>query len=166
MEQIEGGDLVVNNGSPDRANSNTTSDSERDLNVIEGTTEAYKLALANLDTLIASNPSSSTKPASEQTSDEELPITICPIFMRVQPVLHSLPFPTTSEEKQLSFILVLKDTTHEISTQTLTQALPASWLDIPFEENEWVENEMVDVIRKGVEVVGQVCAFSLLNYLS
>ena len=34
--------------------------------------------------------------------------------------------------------------------------MPVEWLDIPFEENEWVENEMVDLIRKGVEIVGQV----------
>lgn len=28
-------------------------------------------------------------------------------------------------------------------------------MDIPYEENEWVEEALVDVIRKGVEVVGQ-----------
>ena len=158
MEQIEGGDLVVNNGSPERPNS-TTDDSERDLNVVEGTQEGYKLALANLDNLIKTNPTSSK--AAEPT--EELPITICPVFMRVQPVLAPLPFTVDSsestdqsEQKQLSFILILRDTTHKIQTHTVTQSLPASWLDIPFEDNEWVENEMVDVIRKGVEVVGQV----------
>lgn len=159
MEQIEGGDLVVNNGSPERPNS-TTDDSERNLNAVEGAQEGYKLALANLDNLIKTNPTSSK--AAEPT--EDLPITICPVFMRVQPVLASLPFTIDSsddnddksDQQQLSFILILRDTTNKIQTQTVTQSLPASWLDIPFEENEWVENEMVDVIRKGVEVVGQV----------
>ena len=28
-------------------------------------------------------------------------------------------------------------------------------MEIPYEENEWVEEALVEVIRKGVEVVGQ-----------
>jgi hypothetical protein len=37
----------------------------------------------------------------------------------------------------------------------MSQSMPAAWLDIPFEENEWVEDVMVEVIRMSVEVIGQ-----------
>ena len=37
----------------------------------------------------------------------------------------------------------------------MTQAVPSAWMEIPYEENEWVEEALVEVIRKGVEVVGQ-----------
>lgn len=33
--------------------------------------------------------------------------------------------------------------------------MPATWLDIPFEDNEWVEDAMVEIIRRSVEIVGQ-----------
>lgn len=87
--------------------------------------------------------------------------------MRIQPCLAPLPFlanPTdvSSDAKSSSvlfFLLLLRDPTHNLVHSSLSQSIPASWLDIPFEENEWVEDVMVDVIRRGVEVIGQECAY-------
>jgi hypothetical protein len=49
----------------------------------------------------------------------------------------------------------LIDPTHSLTHHTISQPLPASWLEIPFEENEWVEEFMVESIRGATEVVGQ-----------
>lgn len=51
--------------------------------------------------------------------------------------------------------MLLRDPTHKLVHSSVSQSMPASWLEIPFEENEWVEDVMVDVIRRSVEVIGQ-----------
>ena len=43
MEQVEGGDLIVNRGEESRPK-DTSSDSPRDMNTVEGYEAAYKLA--------------------------------------------------------------------------------------------------------------------------
>lgn len=88
--------------------------------------------------------------------NEELPITHCPVFVRIQPILSNLPGLSRSEEsseigggggirpigvnvvdeKHLFFLILLRDVNNSLDHATLTQSLPAVWLDIPFEENE------------------------------
>jgi hypothetical protein len=51
--------------------------------------------------------------------------------------------------------LLLIDPTHSLTHYTISQPLPATWLEIPFEENEWVEEFMVESIRCSVEIIGQ-----------
>jgi hypothetical protein len=192
MEQVPGGELVVNKGTSEDVPNHekgarssfdetavlnnpegTTSDDDRNLNLIEGFAEAYKLADANLEAMIkktyqppTSDADGSEKPkAHARTTSITIPVTICPVYMRIQPVLAPLPFPSSSsstpsdapaqEEKHLYFILLLRDPTNSLVHRTLTQSMPKAWLDIPFEENEWVEDIMVDVIRKGVEILGE-----------
>mgnify|MGYP002477595295 CR=1 FL=1 len=57
--------------------------------------------------------------------------------------------------KALFFLLVLRDPTHKLVHASTSQSMPATWLDIPFEDNEWVEDAMVEIIRRSVEIVGQ-----------
>jgi hypothetical protein len=182
MEQVEGGDLVVNRGNvEDQPVQSGGDDEDRNLNTVEGFVEAYKLAEANLEALIKKNYK---KPEQASASGEKgspthgrkdssvtVPVTLCPVFMRIQPVLAPLPFslPSTStaegqpsgtpgassDEQYLFFILLLRDPTNELVHRTLSQSMPSKWLDIPFEENEWVEDIMVDVIRRGVEILGE-----------
>lgn len=71
-------------------------------------------------------------------------------------MLAPLPFYPTSagggeEKKALFFLMLLRDPTHSLSHESVSQSMPASWLEIPFEENEWVEDVMVDIIRRSVE---------------
>jgi len=195
MEEVEGGDLVVNKGMAEdlpsaekqAGNSGAEEDDDRNLNTVDGFVEGYKLAEANLEALIKrhykkpeapiAGESSSTDPTSpsstQQQSSITLPVTICPVYMRIQPVLAPLPFSTTAapaepstseksdssaataEDPHLFFILILRDPTNELVHKTLTQSMPSKWLDIPFEENEWVEDIMVQIIRSGVEIIGQ-----------
>lgn len=194
MEQVEGGDLVVNKGNVEDSpsgvprsttkldtNAETEDDDERNLNTVEGFVEAYKLAEANLDALIKKHYTGS-QADSQASSDKaphhgrkesglSIPVTICPVYMRIQPVLAFMPFATgpstssgavaapaqlkTSDDLHLFFIMILRDPTNELVHKTLTQSMPSKWLDIPFEENEWVEDIMVDIIRRGVEIIGE-----------
>lgn len=102
----------------------------------------------------------------QSPSSVTLPVTNCPVYLRLQPVIAPLPSmptalttsrqtTTTPVGQQLYFLLVLIDPTHSLSHYTVSQPIPASWLEIPFEENEWVEEFMVDTIRGATEVVGQ-----------
>ncbi|KAK9897801.1 hypothetical protein P389DRAFT_210203 [Cystobasidium minutum MCA 4210] len=195
MEQVEGGDLVVNKGHVDdsptaaprqsapaaEAGGEGEEEDERSLNTVEGLVEGYKLAEANLEALIKKHykkpeePSSASSEKAAGHSRKEssltIPVTICPVYMRIQPVLAPMPFSPqalsstteadatsklkTSDDLHLFFILILRDPTNELVHKTLTQSMPSKWLDIPFEENEWVEDIMVDVIRRGVEIIGE-----------
>jgi hypothetical protein len=198
MEQVEGGDLVVNKGNEEKPSA-PVSDDYRNLNYVEGLEEAYKLAEANLDALVKRNykaddpataePAVDSAPNHTRTTSTAsalAPVTYCPVYMRIQPCLAPLPFFSTlspsnpeaspspevsaaaltsadaDKQLQLFFLLLLRDPTHNIVHRTLTQALPAPWLDIPFEvrvgllflylmvtmslaqENEWVE------VRRGM----------------
>lgn len=94
-----------------------------------------------------------------------VPVTTCPVYMRLQPCLAPLPslpascLPTSTPDpkalKSLFFLVLLRDPTHKLVHSSLSQSMPASWLEIPFEENEWVEDEMVEIIRRSVEIIGQ-----------
>lgn len=171
MEEVEGGDLVVNKGvaedlpSPEKQAGNTEIvDDDRNLNTVDGFVEGYKLAEANLEALIKRHYKKPDTPADGQTPSSPsavptvtVPVTICPVYMRIQPVLAPLPFSMSasaaatdsssksstspssspsSDESHLFFILILRDPTNELVHKTLTQSMPSKWLDIPFEENE------------------------------
>ncbi|KDE04048.1 hypothetical protein MVLG_05487 [Microbotryum lychnidis-dioicae p1A1 Lamole] len=173
MEQVEGGTLIVNKGDQETQRHSESNDEERDLNLVEGLEAAWKLAEANLDQLIKTTFKPSPAPNANNSKTAEggitVPVTTCPIYMRIQPCLAPIPFlptslttisptegsVTTSSAKALFFLLVLNDPTHGLKHVSLSQSLPANWLDIPFEENEWVEDLMVEVIRRSVEIIGQ-----------
>lgn len=140
MEQLEGGELHVNTGSGEQpASSAQLTDDERNLNQVAGLTEGFKLARANLDNLIKSRSEQRAAASSKKSGEQDLPITVCPIYLRIQPVVAPLPFSVndSDQKEQLYFIMVLKDAEHDLERSTMSQALPAAWLDIPFEENEW-----------------------------
>lgn len=105
-------------------------------------------------------------------SQAGLPITVSPVFLRIQPVLAPLPFaepsvisaPSSPQDPEsipipntphLFFMILLSDPSHRLRSSTVTQAVPGSWLEVKYEEGEWVEDHLVDVLGKGIEVVGQ-----------
>ncbi|PWN41121.1 hypothetical protein IE81DRAFT_324841 [Ceraceosorus guamensis] len=146
-----------------------TSDSnERDFRAVIGWDQAREKAENALAKTIASH--SAAPPA---TSSLTVPITHCPVFVRIQPVFAPLPiFPSTSNasiskaksvtskenaepEEQLWFLLLLQDPGNGCRHTTVSQAVPRSWLDVPFEENAWVEQSLVDVLQNALSVIGQ-----------
>ncbi|KAK4052140.1 hypothetical protein OIV83_002434 [Microbotryomycetes sp. JL201] len=162
MEAVEGGTLVLNQ-KDDRPRKSTSDDDERNLNVINGLQEGWKGAEVKLDELVKSSFQPQTK--SKDDNGMTVPVHTCPVYMRIQPCLANLPFlpPSLTTASQgegpkasqvLFFLLLLRDPTHNLVHSSLSQSMPAAWLDIPFEENEWVEDAMVEIIRRSVEIIG------------
>ncbi|KAK0525489.1 hypothetical protein OC842_005486 [Tilletia horrida] len=167
---------------------------ERDLNAVEGFDAAFKLAEAELDALIKARPppketvttapaaaaAAAAAPSSEAgtsgsgsesaptvgsgSASLTLPITECPLFIRVQPLFAPLPgFSATGSDqtaksapsKHLFFVVVLRDPLHGLRHQVVSQSVPCSWMDVNFETNAWVEQALVDVLHNALSIVGQ-----------
>jgi hypothetical protein len=90
----------------------------------------------------------------------EVPTTYSDVYLRVQPFKSTLAHPPVSadvqphKEETLQFLLHLTDPGHKLVHSTVTQAIPRRWLDV-WDTYDWVEDTVVDVIRQGVEVLGQ-----------
>ncbi|GAC96316.1 hypothetical protein PHSY_003896 [Pseudozyma hubeiensis SY62] len=138
----------------------TGGEQDRDLNAVEGFAAAFKLAKVNLDECIKQHEVAA--PPARVTADA-LPITTCPVFVRIQACLADLPGDaeagavgsSTDSNKSLFFLILLRDPQHGLSHKTVSQAVPTSWLDVPFEENQWVEESLVDVLSNALSIVGQ-----------
>ncbi|KAF8944040.1 hypothetical protein BGZ47_004734 [Haplosporangium gracile] len=162
MEQTEGGDVIVHQGAGTNQNEDVQPE-DRQLNACEGYEQAVKLAKANIEHLIKTHYDAEK----QQSGAARNPVTLatnCPVFMAVQPCRvprHGYTKPASSEEKTLekdmfiSYVIVLQDPTHKLEFESCSQSLPAHWLLIPYEENEWVEDRMVDCIRLAVGVIAQ-----------
>ncbi|KAI0374423.1 hypothetical protein BV20DRAFT_1011428 [Pilatotrama ljubarskyi] len=160
MEQVEGGDLVVNRG--DESRPKDTAETKRDLNAVDGYDAALKLAQANLEELMKRN----AKREQTTSSSAQNPITYSYVFLRVQPytTTYALPqiatgseVPATSSsnsQSSLQFLICLSDPQHNMIHSTVTQAVPTKWLEL-WDEYDWVEDLVVEAIRIGVEVIGQ-----------
>lgn len=100
------------------------------------------------------------------------PVTTVPIFLHLQPVLAPLSIPepsllldsssssssspsTSEPKKHLQFILSLQDPTHNLQFTTVSQSVPGDWMDVEYDQSEWVEERLVDIIRVSVEVIAQ-----------
>ncbi|KAK0524789.1 hypothetical protein OC835_005815 [Tilletia horrida] len=186
--------LVVNKapkgGSLPKSHEDNPELQERDLNAVEGFDAAFKLAEAELDALIKARPppketvtpapaaaaAAAAAPSSEAGTSGSgsesaptvgsltLPITECPLFIRVQPLSAPLPgFSATGSDqtaksapsKHLFFVVVLRDPLHGLRHQVVSQSVPRSWMDVNFETNAWVEQALVDVLHNALSIVGQ-----------
>lgn len=156
MEQVEGGDLIVNRGEASHPKA-SADDSSRNLNAVDGYDAALRLAQANLDELIKN-----AKPSASSTTDQN-PTTHSYVYMRVQPFITSLGCPkqaqpatedTAAADLHLHFMLHLLDPSHNLNHTTVTQPLPASWIKI-WDHYDWVEDLVAETLRVGVEVLGQ-----------
>ncbi|CAE6527374.1 unnamed protein product [Rhizoctonia solani] len=175
MEQVEGGDLTVNRGNEARQKEGST---EREMNALNSYDEAIKLAEAEITEMVkvrAAQPDT-TEPKSPTLQN---PTTYSTIYIRVQPFfspelptkLPNLPgteapeAPPTpkAEQQQLQFLLYLVDPVHELAHATVTQGVSAGWLGM-WEAHEWVEDTVVEVLRIGVEVLGQHYVADRMGY--
>jgi len=164
MEQVEGGDLVVNRG--DESRPKEAGGEKRDLNVVDGLEAALKLAQANLDEIIKRNVQPEPTASSAQN-----PTTYSYVYLRLQPFVTLLNIPqapTTPEgssgsQSTMQFLLYLSDPSHQISHSTVTQAVPTKWLEY-WDEYDWVEDLVVESIRVGVEVIGQEYIVSRMGW--
>ncbi|EPS99107.1 hypothetical protein FOMPIDRAFT_1037151 [Fomitopsis schrenkii] len=169
LEQVEGGDLVVNRGDESRPKETTAG--KRELNAVEGFEAALKLAQASIDEVIKRNAG----PQQPHSSSAQNPTTYSYVFIRIQPYMTTFPLPQPSvnngitplvaptERISLQFLLYLSDPSHQLNHSTVTQAVPGNWLDF-WDEYEWVEDLVVEAIRVGVEVIGQEYIVSRMGW--
>ncbi|KAG7099485.1 hypothetical protein E1B28_001332 [Marasmius oreades] len=172
MEQVEGGDLVVNRGQPSQPKDegNTVA---RDLNAVEGYEAAVKLAQANLDELIKTKRAEPVPQSSAQS-----PTSYSHVFLHVQPFLSSYIIPAASDtaidvqssappvqakQQHLQFLIYLSDPSHNLIHLTITQAAPGAWLAI-WDDYDWVEDLVAESLRVGVEVVAQEYVVSRMGW--
>ncbi|KAG0052906.1 hypothetical protein BGZ83_001991 [Gryganskiella cystojenkinii] len=164
MEQTEGGDVIVHQGAGTQ--SEDVAPEDRQLNACEGYEQAVKLAKANIEHLLKSHYDAEKHQANARNPNTNA--STCPVFMAIQPCRvprhgynASRPEDQAANAKImekdmfLSYVIVLHDPTHKLEFESVSQSLPAHWLMIPYEENEWVEDRMVDCIRLAVGVIAQ-----------
>ena len=120
---------------------------------------------AELDEVIKRNaqPPSTTNPAQN-------PTTYSYVYLRIQPFKTSLSLPSQqgsdpegTSQSTLQFVLYLSDPAHQVVHSSITQAIPAKWLDL-WDEYEWVEDSVVEAIRVGVEIIGQEYIVSRMGW--
>jgi hypothetical protein len=160
MEHTESGQVVVRSNDP--VTEQESNPAHRNLNMCDSLQVGVKLAKANIDHLIKQHLED---PANDKKKGETynpqsgaVPVIRCPVFMAIQPVKIVMAANDENEEQedqQFMFIIMMVDPTNNLKFKTYSQSLPSSWLDIPYEENEWVEDKMVDVIRMSVTTIAQ-----------
>jgi len=149
MEQIEGGDLVVNRGNESRPKESDVPDPKRDLNAADNYETGLKLSQANLEDIIKQNP----QPPAADISAGQNPTTYSYVYLRIQPFFSSSALPEKPQQS-FQFLLYLSDPHHQLLHSTVTQGIPEKWLDL-WETYPWVEDLTVEALRVGVEVLGQ-----------
>ncbi|ESK98466.1 hypothetical protein Moror_216 [Moniliophthora roreri MCA 2997] len=173
MEQVEGGDLVVNRGGDSSKPKEEGSDAARDLNSVEGYEAAVKLAQASLDELIKKTNTGS----SAQSSSIQSPTSYSNVFLHIQPYFSSYIIPAAETEsaelsappvqakqQHLQFLIYLSDPSHSLVHSTITQAAPGAWLAI-WDEYDWVEDLVAEALRVGIEVVAQEYVVSRMGWV-
>ncbi|KAL1691979.1 maintenance of telomere capping protein 1 [Schizophyllum commune] len=170
LEQVEGGDLIVNSGKEIRPKEHSPDEEGvRDLAVVDGYETALKLSQANLEELIKLSASHEKKTTQ---SNITVPLTYSDVYLRIQAYTATRHLPTQIIEpdsqattpsappvhQDIHFLLYLSDPSHSLTHTTVTQAVPADWIDLwngNAEKYEWVEDLMAEALRIGVEVLGQ-----------
>lgn len=158
MEQVEGGDLVVNRGNVSRPKDGGLQ--ERDLNAVDSYDAALKLAEANVEEMI--KPTKETK---SKLSTVTVPTTYSDVYIRVQPFFTEYPASSSDEnaKQDLQFLVYLADPEHQLLHSTLSQSIPTRWLDM-WDQYEWVEDIVAESLRVGVEVIGQEYLVSRMGW--
>jgi ribosomal protein S28E/S33 len=165
MENTESGQVVVRNPEEKKIEDPTY----RELNMCDSLVDGTKLARANIDHLIKTHYQPVQKSGTAYTPDAgAIPVIHCPVFMAIQPVkMAMIPIDDKDEEThQLSFILLLVDPSNTLKFKTYSQVLPLSWLDIPYEENEWVEDKMTEILQMSVTSIAHDYVWTRMSGLS
>ncbi|KAK7058288.1 hypothetical protein VNI00_001919 [Paramarasmius palmivorus] len=171
MEQVEGGDLVVNRGDSSKPKEEG-SDAARDLNAVENYEAAVKLAQAKLAELIKKTKTEE----SAQSSNIQSPTSYSNVFLHIQPFFASYVIPAAAtdstessappvqaKQQHLQFLIYLSDPSHSLVHSTITQAAPGAWLAI-WDDYDRVEDLVAEALRVGVEVIAQEYVVSRMGW--
>lgn len=171
MKQVQGGidiEIVKNTGK-------VHDHDKRNLNIFQGKAiDGEKLALANLETSIKS---ADTSEVDSDISSSNLFISI----LAIQPIhkdteTETIVIDSTSSES-FHFLVILKDTTNDISILTRSQAFPIKWshwldgssVDVNEEDEgvdpaEWVKNWIYDGIGLSMGILAQSYVVKRMGY--
>ena len=87
-----------------------------------------------------------------------LPITTCPLYIRIQPVLDSMPGISASlphsNPTHLFLQVLLKDPSNSLTHKTLSQPIPKAFIDLDFEEHPWVEELLSESLQGALGSIG------------
>ncbi|KAI7905243.1 maintenance of telomere capping protein 1 [Cokeromyces recurvatus] len=160
MEYTESGQVVVRNPNQQQQHHDEeTTTTALNLNMCDSIIDGTKLAKANIDHLIKLHftPSSSEKSTQYSPQSGALPVIHCPVFMSIQPVKMTMSAIDDDDvdNQQLMFIILMVDPTNKLRFKTYSQSVPLSWLNIPYEDNEWVEDKLADILRMSVTSIAQ-----------
>ncbi|KAF8807224.1 hypothetical protein BYT27DRAFT_7189313 [Phlegmacium glaucopus] len=153
LEQVEGGDLVVNRGNESRPKEGASD--HRDLNVVDSYDAALKVSQVNIEDVIKRNIKTT-----ETVKNPDNATTYSNVYLRIQPYSSSYAQPpsfsdvSSEVQQQLQFLIYFFDPVHKLAHTTVTQAVPMKWLAL-WDEYDWVEDLIADSLRVGVEVIGQ-----------
>jgi len=151
LEQVEGGDLILNRG--DEVRPKDSVNGSRDLNAVDDYDTALKLSQVNIDDMILKNAQ-----AELPARNPNLATTYSYVYLRVQPFLSSFKASSapgsTEAQEHLQFLIYFHDPAHQLVHSTVTQAVPGKWIGL-WDQYDWVEDLVAEALRVGVEVVGQ-----------
>lgn len=64
----------------------------------------------------------------------------------------------------MQFLLYLSDPEHQLTHTTVSQVVPANWID-HWNTQEWVEDVVAEALRAGLETIGQEYIVSRMGWL-
>jgi hypothetical protein len=79
------------------------------------------------------------------------PIKLCPIYLAIQTVQHTTAFSVP----YMQFIVLLSDPKNQLEFESYSQIVPMSWLQIPEEDNFWVQQKLEDCLELCVSTIAQ-----------
>lgn len=149
--------LVVNKA-PERKSStegrasSDAEDGDRNMKAVTGFEQGWKLAESKLSQIISEADSIPKKDEATPSPDSiTLPITTCPIYIRIQPVLESLPGNAPvlqhSNPSHLFLEILLKDPSNALTHRTVSQPVLKSFIDLDFEDYPWVEELLSESLQ-------------------
>jgi len=108
--------------------------------------------------------------SNQPARDDNLATTYSYVYLRIQPYFAEFKSPATaagdnSEEERLQFLIYLHDPQHQLTHTSITQNIPASWIDL-WDQYDWVEDLVAESLRVGVEVIGQEYVVARMGWAS
>lgn len=113
--------------------------------------------------LAEKHPSTITEPIAAQDEEENSKeIRICPVYLSIQ--VSNLDL-VADQNDHIAFTLLLTDTKHQLEFHGLSQSIPKKWLEVPYEENEWVEEKLIKVLRLSLTTIAQEYVWTRMNHI-
>lgn len=164
--------LIVNKAPERRTESATKANEDKeeeedvkpDMRPVIGFSEAWKLAESRLEELV-NNHKANQKESVNSVNDQSamLPITTCPLFIRIQPVLDVLPglsqsntnlSLTETNTTHLYLCIILRDPSNNLTHRTVSQPLLKSYALLPFDQQPWAEELLSESLQNALGSVG------------